>query len=144
MGFFKEGMRLGLIHNVTISGPVRDEPTEYSYFIFLKPNPLNPEENLIKSIATGSLSAKEIYDKVLSVKLSDRVTKIKVPANEEKQNLARKFFAQAEIPHIMVALGRIRRTKEEVISLSSISLVPPVEAFAQVQTKLRERRNRLN
>ncbi len=145
LDYFKESMELGLVNNFTTDGPVKDEPTVFRDFIFISnPTPAVVSERSVKAFTTGNSSIIEIYDRILKLTLPDRIKNLKIPTISTLKNTNKLRVSLSNMPYIVVALGQVSSTNEEVACMFCITGMSPEEAFADVQDAVRNRKIKFN
>ena len=84
------------------------------------------------------------YDRILKLTLPERIRKLKIRDIPDLKNTNKARVSLLKMPYIVVALGQVNSTKEEVISMFCITGMSPEEAFADAQDAVRIRKISFN
>lgn len=140
--FLRLGGRMG-VSNVTLKGPV-DVPTFFSDFILLKSSYQNPKGSDIFAVGKSNLNSIDFYNKALSLNIPQRVKDLNMPEDERARNAAKALCVLNDLPFGLLAFGKSRDSKEEVIILGFVAGISPENALQEFKQRIQERKTDFN
>lgn len=140
--FLRLGGKIG-ISNFTLRGPV-DVPTFFSDFIILKRSDIALKDSDIFAVGKNSLNAIVFYDRALDLDIPQRIKDLKMIENEQCRNAAEMLCSLNNLPFGVLAFGKSRDTKEEVVLLGFVGGVSPENALSEFKQRIKQRKAEFN
>ena len=142
VNFLRLGGKMG-INSFTLRGPV-NAPTFFSDFILLKRSYLNSKDSGIFAVGKSNLNSIEFYNKALNLDIPQRIKDLNMSEDERARNAAEALCVLNDLPFGVLAFGKSRDAKEEVVILGFVAGISPENALSEFKQRIKQRKAGFN